>query len=169
MGLITPEVEWVPGRKYKIINREESGMYSGEYIVLGVETGEAKSDTGGNYFIHRAWLTDGTLQPMEEEEMGLIFAPSEPEVAEVKQHIEVVMLRQLIDDARGIADHNLKHKMLDCINEKYRSAAYKRWFKGQMDAGLITEDDKLRMENLLRQIRHCVRTPRAKSYRYIWF
>lgn len=177
MALITDDI-WRVGRRYRIVDRDCTGMDHGDYITIK-EYERATSDNGINYFVNEEWITRGFLVPMEEEDMGLV-APKEDmglvapnAVTQVQKpyelHEHVVLLTQCITEAKKVQPVMVQRMLLNAINEKFRSPSYKKWFKEQMNLGRITQSDKTEMEKLLRTIRHSPRVPYAKSYRYNWF
>jgi len=104
--------------------------------------------------------------------MGIVFE-EEPEPQTEETVVEpgygqaqVEILSDLIDTARAMGTPLGTH-MIDCINARYRSKAYRDHIKS-LSSTHISHKQVGEMRTKLNGIRHNRRTPHAKAYRHQW-
>ncbi len=110
--------------------------------------------------------------------MGLLFdddieeaenVEAAPAIAEPGWGIsQKTTLLALIQEASNLTSYDTKQALYQAINDRYRSKAYRDYYKEMVDKGHANIHQQNEMQSLLSSIRHCKRTPRAKAYRYMW-
>lgn len=107
--------------------------------------------------------------------MGIVFE----ENAKVKSSVvvegepswgarEVSTLHELITNADIMPGGPVREAMYDCINNRYRTKAYRDYVKKMESNGSISPAQMKKMAGMLFQIRNRTRTPRAKAFRWQW-
>lgn len=102
--------------------------------------------------------------------MGLVFdekkeaAVQEPAVG---AH-QVQILTDCIAEAMKISDLSVRHALIDGINNRYRSFAYRDAVKLWVKEGHMNLKQQAEMAQQLAVIRRNPRTPSAKAFRNQW-
>lgn len=117
----------------------------------------------------------GKRRLVKESSMGIVFE----ENTKVESSVEVAgepswgtrevsTLHELITNADIMPGGPVREAMYDCINNRYRTKAYRDHIKEMQDKGYISDAHVKKMADMLCQIRHRMRTPRAKAFRRQW-
>jgi len=174
MGFEFYEPRFHVGQKWVIVDPEGAMVDDPKgHIATITAIDEDESDWGGyytaadgklRYMLNKDDIDDGYIRPYKEEDVGLQL-PTEPQAAQVQvKHPELDKLEQLVHLSRT-EPGPIRQDIMDCINQRYRSTAYRDMIKKLVSGGGMSPQDRDEMQKLLSGIRHCVRTPRAKAYR----
>lgn len=173
MGFDFEEPNYWVGKKFKVLDPGQASLTCEAGTIVTVDCVEDSHDDAACMIDnHRFYLNDedienGYIVEHKEEDMGLQL-PTEPQVAQPQvKHPELVKLEQMIHLARTEPDP-IRQDILDCINQRYRSTAYRDMIKKLVSGGGMGPQDRDEMQRLLAGIRSCTRTPHAKAYRYQW-
>lgn len=173
MGFDFKEPNYWVGKKFKVLNPRLASLTCEPGTIITVDSVQDSHDDanctigGDRFYLNDADIDSGYIVEYKEEDMGLQL-PTEPQVTQPQvKHPELDKLEQLVYLSRT-GPEPIKQDIMDCINQRYRSTAYRDMIKKLVSEGNMSPQDRDEMKKLLSGIRHCVRTPRAKAYRHMW-
>lgn len=101
--------------------------------------------------------------------MGLIFDEPEEVSAEPPWGAqERDTLSQVVKEMTSVGSNHGVQTLVDCVNVRYRSKAYRDHIKLMRDKGWISQSQINDMRSSLNRIRYQKRTPAAKAFRSQW-
>lgn len=100
--------------------------------------------------------------------MGLSFdTPTQKTESPAYGQLLIDRLDKLLDLAGSETDARLREDLYDCINNRYRSTAFRDMIKS-LPPEKMSMEQRQAMKNRLDGIRFRTRTPRVKAWRYQW-
>jgi hypothetical protein len=110
---------------------------------------------------------------MERKTMGLVLPTQEvaqgaPAVIGRMGDNYLLNMQREFAFANTINTVHIRRAVLDGLNNRYRSTAFRTMVKGQEKSGLIDPSVVIDMKNELSKHRNEIRLPYSKSWRYQW-
>ena len=99
--------------------------------------------------------------------MGIVFEEVAKQIKPSYGAEQVATLAALLNLARSLPSAQ-RTTMVDCINVRYRSKAYRDHMIACRDTGHVSDNQLDEIKHLLNGVRHNRRTPGAKAFRRLW-